>query len=114
MTPQTDDNAESVKHERELRELWEKSHLEVHVAERYALKLASEDVGRRLTEMNNFREQLQQERNLYVPRKEHELLAAQVKVLEIARGEQMGKAAAYASIAGFIGIAAAIVGHYWK
>jgi hypothetical protein len=37
-----------------------------------------------------------------------------VAALEIARGEQMGKAAAYASIAAFLGVVAAIIGHYWK
>src|ERR1700691_3659821 len=85
-----------------------------HGTAKEALKLASDEINRRLTEMNNFREQLQQERNNYVPRTEHELLAERLKILEIARGEAMGKAAAYASIAGFIGVAAAMIGHYWR
>jgi hypothetical protein len=106
--------AESIQHERELREQWQASHAEVHVAEREALRLASEDISRRLSEMNQFRAQLEKERSEYVPRTEHELLAERIKVLEIARGEQTGKSAAYASIAAFVGIVAAIVMRYWK
>jgi hypothetical protein len=106
--------AESIQHERELREQWQDSHADVHVAEREALRLASDDISRRLAEMNQFRGQLERERGEYVPRIEHDLLAGRIKELEIARGEQTGKSAAYASIAGFIGIVAAIIGHYWK
>jgi hypothetical protein len=105
---------DDIKHERELREQWQDSHAEVHVAEREALRLASEDISRRLSEMNQFRAQLEKERGEYVPRKEYDVMAERIKVLEIARGEQTGKSAAYASIAGFIGIVAAIIGHYWK
>jgi hypothetical protein len=41
------------------------------------------------------------------------LLEKRVNSLEITRGEATGKAAAYASIAGFIGVVAAIIGHFW-
>ena len=85
-----------------------------HSTERDALKLFSEDLNRRLTEMNQFREQILTERADFVPRREHDLLAERIKNLEISRGEAQGRAAAYASIAGFIGIVASVVMHFWK
>jgi hypothetical protein len=42
-----------------------------------------------------------------------DLMGNRITELEIARGEQAGKAAAYASVAGGIGIIAAVVGHFW-
>jgi hypothetical protein len=83
-----------------------------------AIRIAAVDVDRRLEAHNKFREQIEKERGEYLTRdlydREHSSLANRVKELEITKGEQMGKAAAYASIAGFLGIVAAIVGHYWK
>jgi hypothetical protein len=106
--------AESIQHERELREQWQEAHDRVHEAEHESLHLALEENGRRFEEGNQFRSQLEKERGEYVYRREHDVLAERIKALEIARGEQMGKSAAYASIAGFIGIIAAVIGHYWK
>ena len=72
----------------------------------------------RLEEMNNFREQINQERQEYVRRemydREHANLAERVKNLEIVRGEQVGKTAAYASVAAFAVIIVQIVLHFWK
>jgi hypothetical protein len=87
-----------------------------------ALKVASVDVDRRLEAHNRFREQIEKERGEYLTKelydREHLSLANRVKELEISRGEQAGKAAAYAAtfafIAALLGIMAAIVGHYWK
>jgi predicted nucleic acid-binding protein len=62
---------------------------------------------------NEWRAALSDQRADFVTRREIDVLERRTNVLEIARGEQMGKAAAYASIAGFIGVVAAIVGHYW-
>jgi predicted nucleic acid-binding protein len=62
---------------------------------------------------NEWRAALSDQRADFVTRREVDVLEKRTNVLEIARGEQMGKAAAYASIAGFIGVVAAIVGHYW-
>lgn len=107
-----------INHERELRESWERAHEELddqrHSAGDKALAISSVDMSRRLNEMNQFREQLNQERAEYVLRREHDLLADRLKILEIARGEQTGKAAAYASIAAFIGTGAAVILHFWR
>src|SRR5271157_3031397 len=58
----------------------------------------------RLEEMNNFRTQINQERTEYLRRemfdREHSALSDRVKSLEIVRGEQSGKTAAYASMFG--------------
>jgi O6-methylguanine-DNA--protein-cysteine methyltransferase len=62
---------------------------------------------------NEWRQALNDQRADFVTRREIDVTEKRVNVLEVARGEQMGKAAAYASIAGFIGVVAAIVGHYW-
>ena len=105
---------EKFTHVCELLEQHEKLDQQRHAAEDGARDLASKDVNRRLQEMNEFRVQLSEERASYVPRREHDLLAERIKELEIARGEQMGKAAAYASIAGFIGVAASLLMHFWK
>jgi hypothetical protein len=68
--------------------------------------------------MNNFREQISQERAEYLRRemydRDHSVLAERVKVLEIARGEQSGKAAAYASMVALVVIVAQVVLHFWK
>lgn len=103
---------------RELREQWQVAHENVHVLEKEARTLAVEDINRRLEDMNQFRAQLNKERGDYLLRhdyeREHSALADRVKELEIARGEQSGKAAAYASLAGLVGIGAGIVLHFWK
>lgn len=110
--------SDGIQQERELREAWQEAHEILdnlrHSNEAEALRLSAGDIDRRLTEMNQFREQLQTERVDYVLRREHDLLADRIKSLEIARGEQSGKAAAYASVAGIVGIVAGIIMHYWK
>jgi len=117
MTP-TDD----IKHERELREQWQVAHeqldLQLHQSSDAALNKASIDIDRRLSEMNEFREQIAAERGEFMRRdmydREHGNLVDRVADLEISRGESQGKAAAYASIAAFVGIAAGIVMHFLK
>jgi hypothetical protein len=72
----------------------------------------------RLEEMNNFRAQINQERMAYLPRdmyeREHDSLSERVKTLEIVRGEQSGRTAAYASTVGFIVVLVQIALHFWK
>lgn len=79
---------------------------------------ANKDLERRLVEMNMFREQINQERSEYLRRdmydREHANLAERVKNLEIVRGEQSGRTAAYASMVAFVVIAVQIVLHFWK
>jgi hypothetical protein len=106
--------AGEIQQERELREQWQKAHDHVHDLERTALNHAATDMDRRLADHNGLLAQMAKDRSDFVDRKEHDLLADRIKDLEIARGEQTGKSAAYASIAGFIGVVAAIIGHYWK
>jgi|SRR5271157_605925 len=72
----------------------------------------------RLEEMNNFRTQINQERTEYLRRemfdREHSALSDRVKSLEIVRGEQSGKTAAYASMVGFVVVLVQVVLHFWK
>jgi hypothetical protein len=82
------------------------------------IQKANEVLDYRLEEMNNFRAQINQERAEYVRRemyeREHNGLADRVKTLEIVRGEQAGKAAAYASMVGFVVIVVQMVLHFLK
>ena len=79
---------------------------------------ASEVLDYRLEEMNNFRAQINHERGEYLRRemydREQVALAERVKILEIARGEQTGRTAAYASIVALVVIVAQVVLHFWK
>jgi hypothetical protein len=72
----------------------------------------------RLEEMNNFRTQINQERAEYLRREMYEreqcALSDRVKNLEIVRGEQSGRTAAYASMVGFVVVVVQIVLHFWK
>ncbi len=72
----------------------------------------------RLEEMNNFRTQINQERTEYLRRemydREHANLADRVKNLEIVRGEQSGRTAAYASMVGIVVVIVQVVLHFWK
>src|SRR5260370_13802284 len=89
-----------------------------HEAGDAKIQKAGEVLDYRLEEMNNFREQINQERAEYLRRDlydhEHATLAERVKVLEIARGEQSGRAAAYASMVALVVIVAQVVLHFWK
>ncbi len=46
--------------------------------------------------------------------REHAALAERVKMLEIVRGEQTGRTAAYASMVAFVVIVVQVVLHFWK
>jgi hypothetical protein len=73
-----------------------------------ALKIYAEDMDRRLDAHNKFREQIERERGEYLTRdlydREHTGLDDRIKELEVSRGNQVGKSAAYASIAGGLGV----------
>lgn len=73
-----DDTAErcrsEVQHIKELMEAHEQLDQLRHIEERRAVDLAAVDVNRRLAEMNQFREQLAEERGLYVTRSLHDVL----------------------------------------
>ena len=89
----------SVHQERELRELWQSTHLEVHAAERKALEIAREEVNRRLDEMNELREQITRERGEFMRRdmfdREHSTLRdgndIRLKALENTKSNMEGR-----------------------
>ena len=89
-----------------------------HAAGDAKIAKANEVLDYRLEEMNNFREQINRERTEYVRRemydREHGALAERVKALEIIRGEQTGRTAAYASMVAFVLIMVQVVLHFWK
>ncbi len=89
-----------------------------HEAGDAKIQKASEVLDYRLEEMNNFRAQINQERAEYLRRemyeREHAALAERVKILEIVRGEQTGRAAAYASVVALAVIVTQVVLHFWK
>ncbi|MFY9647039.1 MAG: hypothetical protein WAK29_17805 [Terriglobales bacterium] len=82
------------------------------------IQKADEVLDHRLEEMNNFRAQINQERVDYLRRdmyeREHDSLSERVKTLEIVRGEQAGRTAAYASTVGFVVVVVQIALHFWK
>jgi hypothetical protein len=89
-----------------------------HKAGDAKIQKASEVLDYRLEEMNNFRAQINQERTEYLRRemydRERTVLADRVKSLEIERGEQSGKTAAYASMVGVVMILVQILLHFLK
>jgi len=89
-----------------------------HEAGDAKIQKASEVLDYRLEEMNNFRAQINQERAEYLRRemydRDHAALAERVKILEIVRGEQTGRTAAYASIFTLVVIVVQVVLHFWK
>ncbi len=89
-----------------------------HEAADARIQKANEVLDYRLEEMNNFREQINMERQEYLRRemydREHAHLSERVKNLEIMRGEQAGRTAAYASVVAFAVIMVQIVLHFWK
>ncbi len=89
-----------------------------HAAGDAKIQKASEVLDYRLAEMNNFRAQINQERGEYLRREMYEreqaALAERVKILEIVRGEQSGKTAAYASMVALAVIVVQVVLHFWK
>jgi hypothetical protein len=88
-----------------------------HQATEAKTQKANEVLDYRLAEMNNFREQINQERAEYLRReiyeREHSALSERVKNLEIVRGEQAGRTAAYASVVAFAVIMVQIALHLW-
>ena len=89
-----------------------------HEAGDAKIQKASEVLEYRLEEMNNFRAQINQERTEYLRRelyeRDHAGLADRVKILEIARGEQTGRTAAFASMVALLVIVVQVVLHFWK
>ena len=89
-----------------------------HEAADARIQKANEVLDYRLEEMNNFRDQINQERQDYLRRemydREHANWAERVKNLEIVRGEQSGRTAAYASMVGVVVVMVQIVLHFWK
>jgi hypothetical protein len=88
-----------------------------HAAGDAKIRKANEVLDYRLREMNNFREQINQERAEYLRREMYEreqtALAERVKNLEIVHGEQAGRTAAYASVVAFAVIIVQIALHFW-
>jgi len=89
-----------------------------HEAGDAKIQKASEVLDYRLEEMNNFRAQINQERTEYLRRemydRDHAALADRVKILEIARGEQTGRTAAFASMVALLVIVVQVVLHFWR
>ncbi len=89
-----------------------------HQAGDAKIQKANEVLDYRLEEMNNFRAQLNQERAEYLRRemydRENAALSDRVKILEIVRGEQSGRTAAYASMVALAVILVQVVLHFWK
>jgi hypothetical protein len=89
-----------------------------HQATEARIQKASEVLDYRLAEMNKFREQINEERAEYLRReiyeREHSALSERVKNLEIVRGEQAGRTAAYASVVAFAVIVVQVALHFWK
>jgi uncharacterized protein YydD (DUF2326 family) len=59
---------DDVRHERELREQWQKSHESFHILDKEALVLARKEIDRRLNDMNQFRAQIEKERGDFLQR----------------------------------------------
>jgi len=89
-----------------------------HAAGDAKIQKANEVLDYRLEEMNNFRAQINQERQDYLRReiydREQANLSERVKNLEIVRGEQSGRTAAYASMVGIVLVIVQVVLHFWK
>jgi len=90
---------ELIRHERELREAWQVSHLALHGAEVDNLRIARDEINRRLNEMNELRSQITAERGEFLRRdmfdREHANLRdgtdSRLKVLEQAKSNLDGR-----------------------
>ena len=88
-----------IRHERELREAWIKAHEDLHVTDSEALRIARNEINRRLDEMNKIREQISSERGEFVRRelydREHsslrEAMDSRLKALEQAESNLDGR-----------------------
>jgi hypothetical protein len=67
-----------VKHERELREQWEREHQHVHELEKEARNIAFAASNQRLDVMNQFREQINSERAGYISRENFEAVTSSI------------------------------------
>ncbi len=89
-----------------------------HQATEAKTQKANEVLDYRLSEMNKFRAQINQERAEYLRReiyeRDHSALSERVKNLEIVRGEQAGRTAAYASVVAFAVIIVQVALHFWR
>ncbi len=65
--------------DRDLAELWQRLHEKRHDIEAESLRIAREEINRRLNEMNEFRAQLSQERTVYVTRDWHDRERDQIR-----------------------------------
>ena len=72
------EDCNDVLHERELREMWEKEHSRVHIAEHEAIAKAESAVNQRLEGMNELRSQINAERGRYVTRENFETVNSSV------------------------------------
>ena len=90
---------ELIQHERELRQGWQDAHIAVHRAESESLRIAREDINRRLNEMNELRDQITKERAEFMRRdmfdREHTALRdgtdGRLKILEQAKSNLDGR-----------------------
>jgi hypothetical protein len=93
------DRCADCRHERELREQWQREHEIRHTAMEEARRLAAIEIERRLEGMNELRAQISNERGMYLTRdlydREHALLRdtldTRVKILESARANLDGR-----------------------
>ena len=114
--------ADSVEHERELREAWQQSHEHHHAIEKEAIGLARQDMERRLGEMNQFRDQIERERGEFLRREmydeQHSAMRTEMdtrlKALETSKSNLEGRM--WAMGAGITGLAVGInlLLHYLK
>jgi len=91
--------ADSIQHERELREQWQNSHDRLHALDKEALVLARAEIERRLDDMNRFRDQIEVERGEFLRRdiydEQHEAIKTdfdlRLKQLETSKSNLEGK-----------------------
>lgn len=90
---------DGIEHERELRESWQVGHNLLHEAEDKALDIASKEIDRRLEGMNQIREQINNERGMYVTREVYDeqhnalrdMMDTRLKVLETMKSNMEGR-----------------------
>lgn len=111
------------RHERELRELWEREHIERHVQLTAALSIARGDMNRRLEGMNELRVQVENERGRYVTRdlydREHaslrDTMDQRLKFLETNRSNLEGRLwAVGAAISLVVSVVTVLLHVLWK
>jgi hypothetical protein len=111
-----------VKHERELRKLWQVSHQQLHTEEEKALNIAKGDINRRLDEMNELRKQITNERGEFLQRsvydREHGMLREstdlRLKILETGKANLEGRLWAIGAIISVLLVALELVMNYFS